>query len=169
MRKLALIHYGLADASTGLLTPFGLAQMGRLANLLRKVIKEGDKTIVLSATSSEAMQSSGVLAGGLGIKVEHYDILQSAWVGVRKNENLRETLELIESKNADYDIIILVGNYTYVGGFPAFFCDKKLGKKLTDEARKEVIMPGEAFVIDYNDKTCQRLTRRMVSGGAFRK
>ena len=169
MRKLALVHHGWADASSGLLTPFGFAQMGRLVRLLQVMIKEGEKAIVLSATAPEAVQSSGILASGLGVSVENHDILQSVWVGARKNEHLRETLALIESKSADYDVIIVVGNYTYVGGFPAFFCDKHLGEKLAGDARIEGIMRGESFVIDCEKKTCRRLTKRMLEGGAFKK
>lgn len=128
--------------------------MHSLSEQLRSHIDQA-RVLILSSTIIRARQSAEILGTAFGVEIEEADVLRSEDPLLK---NLPEVHKLIQSREDDADVIILVTHFEYATYFPGYFSRNAL----EIEARWypiEVEM-SEAVIID-----CTTKTRKLIGPG----
>jgi phosphohistidine phosphatase SixA len=147
MRYLVLARHG--DYRNDQLSDYGRQQMSRMAERLKLILGDG-KPLILSSTATRGWQSAEVLARGLGVSYERYDLL---WSDNMHPMDLPAALELVRSRSDEADMVILVTHLEYTDQFPWYYADRTWSHELVYHGPDR----GEALLIDCETITTQRL------------
>ena len=148
LKKLILVPHGVCEPGRNTLSDLGALQMSVLARVIEPMIR-GLSATICASSSPKATQSYRLLAQMLGVNVgdvEKYVSFLPEWEDSVLNEHMYGIMAIIDDKGQDFESVILVGHFEYLGGFPSFFVKKKWDKNL--DHKYKVIMPGQALFID---------------------
>lgn len=148
MEALVIARHGVYDDSYNL-SPRGAEQMKALAERLKPTIGSR-KVIVLASSVSRGRASGDVMGEVLGCPVEHHEVL---WSEKDHPENLEKATELIMSKGADHDVVIIVTHLEYTERLPSYVGEHVMGGVKFGYVE---ITKGSAYIMDFNAKTCVR-------------
>lgn len=152
MERLILFRHGRYNGSLEL-SDEGRQQMEVLAEKIRPELSGGKRALILSSTAPRARQSAEVVGGILELAIELHEVL---WSDNDHVEDFDATLALIQDRQEEADVLILVSHLEYVEDFPRFF-----GRKVLD-VPVQSMDPGyaEGCIIDCASKTVRLLTHR---------
>ncbi len=121
MKNFVVARHGSYDSDLNLNTK-GEVQIKQLAKVLKQVMNDGS-ILLLSSSTTRAVQSSQILSSELGVPFESLGELRSI---ARNPEGVGRALELILSKSKGFDYVIIMTHCEYAELLPSAFAKKEL-------------------------------------------
>ncbi|MFA5157745.1 MAG: hypothetical protein WC451_00945 [Patescibacteria group bacterium] len=144
MEKLIVARHGSYGGDH--LNSRGVEEINRLSQGLQQVIG-GGSVVILSSTAARAVESAKIMSEILGVPFSSHEIL---WSDDRHRENLPAALRLVQSRENEADVVVLVTHFEYAEQLPTFFGKEVLGEEIPEQE----ISKGQARVVDCVAKTC---------------
>jgi len=150
MQKLVIVRHGHYDKKDQL-SADGKEQIYFLTEQLGPHL-DGGSLLILSSTADRAWQSAEILAEAFNVPYEKHEILLS---DEDHFEDLAKALELVQSREEEADVIILVTHHEYAKYFPYHYA-----KHVFDDLWEyQAIDKGDAWIIDCQDKTRELISQ----------
>jgi phosphohistidine phosphatase SixA len=160
MRKIAVVRHGEYDQSFKI-NETGRLQMQKIGTRLKSMVEEGETTLILSSTASQAYESALLLADIIGAPIERHEVL---WSENSRPENFEAAYQLVQSVRRRADLILVATHYEYAIGFMPYIIGKEFGEMVPSFPTKE----GEGVFLDYRKPEVIFLNRRYLDvGNAF--